>query len=263
MSSSDNAAKPQTTPVEAPLEPADYTKYLLRAKAEILFVLRSLLAAADRVTLHFNEGRDLLLTTLIAVDDNGLSLDFGSDPETNQRALAADKLFCVTSHDKVRVQFLLRGVKRVDAADGPALRAELPDALLRLQRREYYRLTTPIARPLKCQIPMTAADGSLHRVEASIIDISGGGLAFVVPPVGVEFAPDMEFANCRIELPEVGYIVAKLQVRNLFDVTLRSGAHVSRAGCQFLDLPGNMLTLVQRYIVKVERERKARESGLA
>jgi len=35
-----------------------------------------------------------------------------------------------------------------------------------------------------------------------------------------------------------------------------------RSGCQFIDLPGAMVNLIQRYIFKVERERKARAQGL-
>jgi len=37
---------------------------------------------------------------------------------------------------------------------------------------------------------------------------------------------------------------------------------VRRAGCEFMNLPGPMQTLIQRYIIKIERERKAHESGL-
>jgi c-di-GMP-binding flagellar brake protein YcgR len=49
----------------------------------------------------------------------------------------------------------------------------------------------------------------------------------------------------------------------VFEITLRSGARIKRAGCEFVKLPGQMSTLVQRYIIKVERERKARESGMS
>jgi c-di-GMP-binding flagellar brake protein YcgR len=100
-------------------------------------------------------------------------------------------------------------------------------------------------------------------MEANVIDISGGGLAVMVPPTGMLFKAGDVFPNCRIELPEVGIVIATLEVRNVFDVTLRSGAQVARAGCQFSNLPGPTLALVQRYIIKVERERKARESGMA
>jgi c-di-GMP-binding flagellar brake protein YcgR len=52
-------------------------------------------------------------------------------------------------------------------------------------------------------------------------------------------------------------------VRSVFEMTTRSGSKSQRAGCEFVKLPGPMLTLIQRYIIKVERERKARESGMS
>ena len=246
------------------LEPSDYTQFLIRNKNEILYILRSLLADSDHISVYFNEGSDVFLTMLIGLDDDELVLDFGSNPEINQRALQVNRLFCVANHERVRVQFLVRGLKTISFEGRPAFRAEIPDSLLRLQRREYYRLTTPIARPLRCQIPVANSDRpGTSIIEVNVIDISGGGLAVVAPPTGIKFLPEMKFPNCRIELPEVGVLVATLQVRSLFEVTLRSGTQVARAGCQFLNLPGPMLTLVQRYIIKVERERKARETGMA
>lgn len=248
---------------EVLLEPEDYSQYLLHSASEILFVLRALQKDASRITVYFHEGKDFLLTAVVAVDESGLVLDYGSSQEMNRRALTAEKLFCVASHDRVRIQFLLRGLKQIDFEGRPAFSAALPETLLRLQRREYYRLTTPVARPLKCHIPVVRADGSRDTIDVSVIDISGGGLAVMTPPEGIAFEPDMEFPNCRVELPEVGIVVATLAVRNLFEVTLRSGAVVKRSGCQFVNLPGPMLTVIQRYIIRVERERKARESGLA
>jgi c-di-GMP-binding flagellar brake protein YcgR len=67
---------------------------------------------------------------------------------------------------------------------------------------------------------------------------------------------------CSSDL-EVGVVITTLEVRNVFEITLRNGTRVTRAGCQFANLAGPMLTLIQRYIIKVERERKARESGMA
>ena len=246
------------------LEPADYGQFLLHNRNEILYVLRTLLAGTDNITIYFNEGRDFLLSAVIGIDEHGLTLDYGSSSEMNQRALEADKHFCVTSHDKIRIQFLLRNLRLVTYQGGPAFRAALPDTVLRLQRREFYRLTTPIVNPVKCQIPTDAQGHVLPAlVDANVIDISGGGLAFVVPPKDLVLETGTNFADCRVQLPEVGVLITTLEVRNVFDITLRSGLQVTRAGCQFSSLPGPMLTLVQRYIIKVERERKARASGMA
>lgn len=246
------------------LEPADYTEFQLRSRNEVLFTLRSLVTNNDHITIYFNEGQDFVLSAVLAVNEDGLILDYGGNTDANARALAAEKLFCVTTHDKIRIQFVLRGLHKVDYQGHPAFRAALPESVLRLQRREYYRLTTPVAHPIKCQIPVMKEAGlSSTIMEANVVDISGGGLAMMVPPAGLIFSTGDKFENCRIELPEVGVVITTLEVRNVFDVTLRNGSQVARAGCQFANLAGPMLTLIQRYIIKVERERKARESGMA
>ena len=248
------------------LDPGDYAQYLLRTKNEIQFVLRSLIEQVAQITIFFNEGHDLLLTTLLAVDDQGITLDYGASQETNRKAQEANRLFAITSLDKVKVQFLLRGLKEIEFEGRPAFRAALPDAVLRLQRREYYRLTMPITRPLRCRIPLPGkenSDGTPAAIEVDVVDISGGGMAIIAPPEGLNLEADMEFPDCTIELPEIGAINTTLRIRSLFDVTLRSGAHLRRSGCQYVNLRAPMATLIQRYIIKVERERKARESGLA
>lgn len=254
---------PQAAKQPPLLEAGDYAQYLLHAKGEITFVLKSLLDHVSQITIFFNEGKDLLLTTLVALEDDSILLDFGASSETNRKALTVEKLFCVASLEKVRIQFLLRGLKQTNFEGRPAFRAAFPTDLLRLQRREFFRLTMPITRPLKCQIPIAEADGNnTFVIDMNVVDISGGGLALALPE-GIDFAEGKEFPKCRIELPEVGTVTTTLKVRNQFEITLRSGARVRRAGCEFVKLPGAMLTLVQRYIIKVERERKARESGMA
>jgi flagellar brake protein len=251
---------PVPPPTEAPLEPTDYQQFMLHGRSEVLYLLRSLYDSGDRLALHFNEGRDALPTQVLAIEEDAMILDLTGDLATNQRALAADRLFAVTRHDRVRVQFVVGPLAATEYAGAPAFRCPLPEAVLRLQRREFYRLALPADESLKCRIPV---NGGEEILTANIIDISGGGLAVIVPPDGLHLEPGQEFPHCRIELPEVGIVSARLHVCTLFDLTLPSGTQVHRAGCRFVDLPGTMLTLVQRYVIKAERERKARMTGLA
>lgn len=57
-------------------------------------------------------------------------------------------------------------------------------------------------------------------------------------------------------------VSATLRVRSVFDVATKSGNRYLRAGLEFVNLPGTRLTLIQRYITRIERERKARLSGM-
>jgi len=43
-----------------------------------------------------------------------------------------------------------------------------------------------------------------------------------------------------------------------FEITLKNGRHTHRAGCQFIDLPASVETEIQRYIIRVDRERRTR-----
>lgn len=253
---------PETPITSTDFEPGDYDQFMLRTSIEINGVLRGLQDLVSQITVFFNEGHDMLLTTLAEVTDKYLILDFGPNAEINRKALLAEKHFCVTMLKKVRVQFILRTFSQVEFGGRTAFRCALPDEVLRLQRREYFRLDTPIMRPLKCAMPIPLPNGDMHLHEAQVFDISGGGLGLVAPPEGVPFAAGMQFANCRIELPEVGFVACTLAVRGIFDVTLKSGARARHSGCEFVNIPGPMLTLVHRYIIKVERERKAREMGM-
>lgn len=242
-----------------------YSRYLLYSKAEILFVLKALVQKGAMITVYFDGGNSFLLTSLnqIAADGNSLIFDYGSDEEMNQRALMADKLVFTTTLDKVKIQFSLKGLSQANFEGRKAFSGKLPETLLRLQRREYYRLTTPIANPIKVSLEIIHGDGTKATIESNMLDISGGGIGLMVPlSLGEAFAIGNIFQDCKFTLPEEGQLVTALCVRNAFPVTTKTGSQYLRIGCEYVDLPGTRLTMIQRYITRIERERKARISGL-
>ena len=245
------------------VQTAESKKYLLNSKLEILFILRELMRRGALITAYCNEGSDYLLTTLLSVDDNGeILLDYGANEDMNQKALASEKVVFIANHDKVKVQFTRPGVQQVNFEGRPAFRTTVPESVMRLQRREYYRLVTPSSRPVKCLIPVHTERGPLRDVEAMVLDISNGGIAVIAPPDGLTLKVGSTLEDCRIVIPDMGTIYTSIQVKNIFDVTLKNGTHVRRAGCQFTHLDGPAMTLVQRYIIRIERDRRARETGL-
>lgn len=244
------------------LQADDYSRYLLRGRTDILFNLRGLIQKRAMLSAFIDASADSFLTAIVALsaDENQLVLDAASDETINRRVEAAEQLICVTQLDRIKIQFAARGIQRIQHEGHDAFRVQVPEVMLRLQRREYFRLTAPSAHSLTCLIPITI--GGEHReisVEASVLDISGGGISITIPSEGMVVEPDMEFGNCRLMLPETGAIVTSLRVRNLFRITNRDGSITLRAGCEFTHLSSAMASTIQRYILKVERERNARE----
>lgn len=237
----------------------NYSKYEVNSPEEILLILRGLLKNGARITAYLNDSLDFLLSSLLGVDaeSNKLTLSLDSSKALNRRAQLCSKLVCISSQGKIKIQFVLEGVNLVRFGEGTAFQGNLPDNLIRLQRRDYYRLSIPKGNPLLCVIPVPQADGSTLNIEAGIVNISGRGLTLAVPPEGVEFTLNKEFPNCLIELPSGDRIVTTMQVRSIYFANLSGGRAVKRSGCQFMKLPGPMQTVLLRYINKVESERLA------
>jgi c-di-GMP-binding flagellar brake protein YcgR len=235
----------------------DASNYTVSWKKEIVHILRAVMERTELVSAYFNRGKNFILTSIIAVDPDEelVYLDFGANKEFNEKILDSEKIIFITAHDKVKVQFATNRVETARLEGRDVFRIALPKSLIKLQRREYYRVTTPMVKPLKCTVLM----GGGRKIEMTIADIGIGGVGVVIPPEDAVVEPGMVFNGCNLVLPEIGNIVATMEIRNVFELTLRNGLKTRRAGCQFVNLSANMQSMIQRYIIKIERERRARE----
>jgi c-di-GMP-binding flagellar brake protein YcgR len=129
----------------------------------------------------------------------------------------------------------------------------MPKELLRLQRRESYRLATSVVNPVKCLI-----NAGGHFLETVVIDISIGGIG-ILSYEGISLLKAGEtYHGCRVEMPGAGTFAVSLNVCTIFDVALKNGRVTHRAGCRFIDLPPSVETEIQRYINRLERQRLSR-----
>jgi len=266
MPLNDTPQQQESEPVGFELEQNDtYSKYMLSTPLDILFVLRSLLKRGCMATVYFNHGQSFFLTWLLAIgkDERSIILDVASDQAINREALKATRLIVTANLDNVKIQFALTSVQETTFENRPAFIAARPEKLLRLQRREYFRLETPLTNPVRCQVPMTGEDGSVHTLDLTVLDISGGGLSLMASAeISGFFQTGTILSNCRLQIPDESVIATNLCVRSAFRVVSRGGQEYFRIGCEYVNLPGARLNMIQRYITRVERERKAREIGL-
>jgi c-di-GMP-binding flagellar brake protein YcgR len=245
--------------------PDVFAEFLLGNPLEILFYLHLLAKRRSQFTAYVDDGRRFFLTSIVAVDDAAgtLFLDPSNAEENNTNACGARQLTLVTNLDRVKMQMRLPGLQAVAHQGQQVLAAALPKQLLRLQRREFFRLETPLTNPVVCQLAAQDAAGNLHTHELVLSDISGGGASLIGPTESIDHFPrDALFSHCRLEIPGEGVIQVNLRVRKTVEISGRDGQHKLRIGCEFVNLPGTRLAFIERYIARVERERKAKDSGL-
>lgn len=158
---------------------------------------------------------------------------------------AAREIVFSTDHDGVPIEFECQRPTRIVARDAEAYAVGFPGYILRLQRRNAYRLPAP-------SIACTLRDESGHGADITprVLDVSAGGLDLSMPLDEPPLSRDASY-SCTIVLPALGTVWVRVQVISVF---LSSDAR--RYGCQFLDLPAASELLLQRYILEEQRARR-------
>ncbi|HZV99127.1 MAG TPA: flagellar brake protein [Methylophilaceae bacterium] len=238
-------------------ENSDDTRHLVFNRMEIISIMHGLIKQRELVSATFNSN-ELVLTAVLKVDadNNRLFLDYGPNEMVNQRILKAGKIHFNTVLDNVKIEFASTEISTINFDGANAFLIPLPPQVRRLQRREYYRVATPVVAPVVCRIPVA---GKIQDIP--LIDISAGGVGLILPPDNqtlLELAAS--YPGCRINLPGIGEVEVSLSVQNTQEVTMKNGKKYQRTGCLFQNIRPGTQAVIQRYITKLERERITRKS---
>jgi len=240
------------------LELEEDDRYQVYSHAEIVAILRAVEESGGPITITFNQGKDSIFTTLLQVnpESDELILDYGPDELYNRRLMTIDTVTIITEHNQVKILFRSQRPETRIYDGSPAFCVQIPKTLIRLQRREFFRMSMPMGDAIKSHLSLSTGK-SAAKVEVQVLDISCGGVALAADGQlpGVEVGKI--YKGLQIELPEIGTITADVEIRNISQQPTRN-SFVKRIGCQFVNLPNAIASMVQRYITKLEVARKRR-----
>jgi len=221
----------------------------LHSKLEIQNILKAICAQNTQSALYFAGEKNFFLTMLLAVDEQGIWIDPASHAPDNRNLFNSKEITFVSSHLQTKVQFVARDAYPVTYQGGEAIFIPLPQQLLRLQRRDFYRLATEPLYPIKCVMQATTNQTRIIQV----MDISIGGLSLEYMEKDFRLMPGNIYPDCEIALPEIGTLTATIEVKNSFEVASRTGKVKRRAGCVFVK-PNTDTTLpLQHYVAQMQR----------
>ena len=229
-------------------------RFLTTGPRPVAFMLSGFARENEQFSVVFNRGTDMYLSTLIAIDSENsrLIFDYSGSNETNKGVLASEQCVFVGRPGGITVQFTCGQATEIMYEGAKAFSAPMPKLVIRMQRREFFRISTPRIRPLMFfgRLP----DDSLLNLPAHDISVAGIGLDAVALPDGLEFG--LVLTNCRLTLPDDSNdLFFSATLRHLREHEVRGGLLQWRIGLQFNKLAGADEGRVQRYIAKLERER--------
>lgn len=213
--------------------------------------MRSFSQKGEKISVAL-AGKGEFVTVALDVGESFLVLDAAQDPSLN-RLLRAGGLTARGRLDGVDVHFELGSADLCELRGLPALRFELPVRAHKLQRRESFRVRAPIAKPMECSVDQ----GGGARVVATVVDISLGGLCLRVPANGFFKAGGLH-KDCLVEIPGFGALKFDMEVRHMqLCEDFRLGAAGALAGCAFVALPAAAEQSLQKFMARMERDRRA------
>lgn len=234
----------------------DVGPYLIHSRREIIALLRRLADKHELVRMIFADGEDALATAVLEVGEDSVVIDTARNPEQIERILSSDSISFDTTLDRIRIAFFAKQARACLQDGRPALRIALPDTMIRLQRREHYRVMSP-----RCSIQIAKED-SPPPVSFAVQNVSAGGLALIDDQQLLDAGQGTEYTHCELQLPGAHNIIVHLCVMNCCELTLYNGRVARRLGCAFINPNAATLALVQRYVSKLERDQNARLNGM-
>lgn len=236
--------------------------FIVTSQLEIKSLLRAIEQKNALLRMHVRGRSVAIITTILQIDakTDMLIIDNSADEEFNRRITTAENVAFETLLDRVRIQFTASHVATCMHDGRPALQLPLPTTLTRIQRREYYRVDTPVTNPARCTFTFEK-DKERRSATLDLKDISAGGIAVIDSDGMLDCTKGTTYNACRLELPEVDVVDVDLRVVQCMDDLLQNGKERRLLGLKFFNLPNPQMIKVQHYIGVLERKLNAKRRG--
>lgn len=234
-------------------ESDDWNDGFISNPLEIGGLLRSLAHRLDKLTADYAERHTI--TRILDVDITARTFIFDSDTDQieHEAALGAGRWVFHATPRGIRVAFSVERVQPIVFEEKPAFKAKFPATLLCQQRREYFRVQTPVSDPYLCSGSL--ANG--ERFRAEIVDLSLSGVALRTTDDHLDNLETGSIVrDADLHFTGQSPISLDLQFVSYRDLDGISGSSRFILGFKFLTLPGHTENVLQRLIARLELERR-------
>lgn len=236
-------------------------RFRIEGAVAVRAILCELMSLRVPVMLFRNgDSPDALVSRIVAIDDDAgvpaVELETQGPENLVEAIAAAGELIAVAFPGLIKTQFRLAGATAVALQRPPAaapsprgltLRAPIPGALYRTQRRDAFRVQPPAEDNARC-VRRLPPDGEAHY---PLVDLSAGGISIRISPSLPVPAPGDLWPHSRLETASGRTIPCDLIVRRIIGEPAGDGGH--RVALAFRAPPPESMRAIQVYVIEIER----------
>ncbi len=233
---------------------SDISSFSIQNPKQIVNHLSLLLKNKCLLSARFGTNNESYITTLLGIDEasNSIILDYGPKEDLNQRVLNAGKVTFDTEYNGIKVSFTGAALKKIAHKKEPAFGMAIPKSLYWMQRREYYRVKSPLSKPSYCQLRIEGK----KPVNLKLYDISLTGFAMlnVSKEVSDLLIPGTTVEQCKLILSDAGEGVISFEICAKYIINPDKLQKIQKIGCKFVKITRSVEEIIQRYMHQIQRE---------
>ncbi|MCW8919544.1 MAG: flagellar brake protein [Gammaproteobacteria bacterium] len=229
----------------------DREKYLLTSRAAVITALNDLNRKPELITAYYDHGDKSIITTIVKVlpERDLVLLERSPSARNNEQLLAGGNTTCLGRHHDINIRFQLHDLRDARYQGEQVFAAPIPDSLLRLQRREFFRVHVPLMNPITCRF----SDSDGEELLLPLADLSLGGLGMTDTDRRFTGEVGMRLESGILTFPDNDELMeVTLQVRGIFTQGDHQTPPIQRIGCAYTDLSTERLNFLQRYIHQLQ-----------
>lgn len=210
------------------------------------------------ITVSFGEADESFITTILEIDKKAgtMLIDYAPKEYLSRLVLSAPVVNFRAEFDGILVKFETGKLAKSQYKGSPAFILPIPKPLYWQERREYYRMKSPLSRQSYCEVKLPEMDPIKLRLND--ISLTGFSMLSDTPKVTALLAPGTKLEDCKLALAGIGEDFVSLEVRSRYLTNPQKidPIKIYRIGCQFTRISASFEMQVQRYIQQLEREYK-------
>jgi len=236
------------------------SRYLVKNPKLITNYLNTLSKEKCLISAVFGEKKSFL-TAILDIDEKKktIIIDCGPKEYLNKELLNAGLVDCSADFNGIKVIFKGRKVKKSGTPSNPALSIQIPDLLYWVQRRQFYRVRSPLSKNSYCRIPLQEPENeTIQLFNFQLFNLSISGFSITVEDLALtkRIPLNSEFTNCSLVLNETEIHLISFIPRNIIPINPNNPSKGHRIGCEFINITPREENAFARYMQAIEREIK-------
>ncbi|MFI3184584.1 MAG: flagellar brake protein [Methylococcaceae bacterium] len=233
---------------------SDLSPFSIQNPKQISRHLSVLLKNKCLLIARFGANNESYITTLLCINEesNTVILDYGPQETLNQQLLQAPKIDFGTDFSGIEVSFAADALKKTTYQGEPAFSMPLPKSFFWRERREYYRVKSPLSKSSYCQFVLEGRE----PVNLKLCDMSLTGFAMlnVSKEISDALIPRSSFEQGKLIFSEADESFISFEVRYKHIINPDKPQKIQRIGCQFIQISRSTEETIQRHMQQLQRE---------